>query len=66
MYHIIVNSTRLKGKNADSIDIVKSVFDRAGKQYEFHYTEHAGHAKEIAAKRRDLSPWAATGRCTRF
>lgn len=50
MYHIIVNSTRLKGKNADSIDIVKSVFDRAGKQYEFHYTEHAGHAKEIAAE----------------
>ena len=50
MYHIIVNSTRLKGKDADAIDIIKSVFDRAGKQYSIHLTEYAGHAAKIAAE----------------
>lgn len=50
MYHIIVNSTRLKGKNSGDLDIVKDVFDRAGKQYEIHYTEYAGHAAKIAAQ----------------
>ena len=50
MYHIIVNSKRVKGKNADSPEIVKSVLDRAGKQYEMHFTEYAGHARDIAAR----------------
>ena len=48
MYHIIVNSKRVNGKNASAVDIVKNVFDRAGKQYEFHYTEYSGHARKIA------------------
>ncbi len=50
MYHLIVNSTRLNGKNADDLDIIKSVFDRAGKQYAIHMTEYAGHAAKIAGE----------------
>ena len=50
MYHIIVNTTRIKGKNANDIEIVKSVFDRAGKQYTIHPTKYAGHAAKIAAE----------------
>lgn len=50
MYHIIVNSLNIKGKNANKLNIVKAVFDRSGKQYEIHMTEHRGHAREIAAE----------------
>ncbi len=48
MYHIIVNSKRVRGKRAAYIDTVKAVFERAGKQICFHFTEYAGHAKAIA------------------
>lgn len=47
MYHIIVNSRKLNKKDK-KIDVVKSVFDRAGKDYAFYMTEYKGHAKEIA------------------
>lgn len=50
MYHIVANSLNLKGKNANALDTVKSVFDRAGKTYRIHLTEHTGHAREIAAQ----------------
>lgn len=49
MYHIIVNSLRVSGENDRRIAEVKSVLDRAGKQYAFYFTDHAGHAREIAA-----------------
>ena len=50
MYHIIVNSTRVKGEDDANIAVVRSVLDRAGKQYEFHFTRHPGHASELAAQ----------------
>jgi YegS/Rv2252/BmrU family lipid kinase len=50
MYHIIVNSNRLKGKYCDELEKVKAVFDRAGKDYVIHTTNRAGHATEIAEK----------------
>ena len=50
MYHIIVNSKRVRGKKAEALEIVKNVFDRAGKKYEFHFTEYSGHAEKIAAE----------------
>lgn len=48
MYHIIVNSMRLKGKDKDNVEIVKNVFDRAGKDYVVHITEKPNHAKLLA------------------
>lgn len=50
MYHIIANSLNLKGKNANKLEIVKSVFERAGKQYAVHLTEYRGHARDLAAE----------------
>lgn len=49
MYHIIVNSARVK-KDDNTIKTVKSVLDRAGKQYEFYFTQYAGHATELAER----------------
>ena len=49
MYHIIVNSARVK-KDDNNIKTVKSVLDRAGKQYEFYFTQYAGHATELAER----------------
>ena len=48
MYHIIVNSLRVKGRDDENIKTVASVLDRAGKKYKFFFTEYAGHAAEIA------------------
>jgi YegS/Rv2252/BmrU family lipid kinase len=50
MYHVIANGNVFKGKYASDIDIVKDVFKRAGKDCFIHFTQHAGHAKEIAAE----------------
>lgn len=50
MYHIIINSNRIKGRAARKLDEVKNVFDRAGKSYCLHFTKYAGHAREIAAE----------------
>lgn len=49
MYHIIVNSLNIKGKNAKKLDTVLSVFERAGKQYAVYETEYRGHARKIAS-----------------
>ena len=49
MYHIIINSNRIKGRAARKLDEVKNVFDRAGKSYCLHFTKYAGHARDIAA-----------------
>lgn len=49
MYHIIVNGSRVN-ESSKEISAVKSVFERAGKEYTFHYTSRKGHAKEIAAE----------------
>jgi YegS/Rv2252/BmrU family lipid kinase len=48
MYHIIANGKYRKSKTSKSIEIVKWVFDRAGKEYTFHFTEYAGQATEFA------------------
>lgn len=48
MYHIIANGNVFKGKYADDINIAKGVLERAGKDCQIHFTEHAGHAKQIA------------------
>lgn len=50
MYYIIANSLHLKGKKAEKLETVKSVFDRAGIKYEILLTEHAGHAAEYARR----------------
>ena len=47
MYHILVNAERLKGKLANALNEVKAVFERAGKQFKVHFTNHQGHAREI-------------------
>lgn len=52
MYYVIANNLHLKGKNAKKIETVRSVFDHAGLDYRFLYTDHAGHAAEYA---RDIS-----------
>ena len=48
MYYLIVNELHTGGKNAKKLDIIKSVLDRAGRQYKILTTTHAGHAKEYA------------------
>jgi YegS/Rv2252/BmrU family lipid kinase len=48
MYDIIVNVAKLQGRNDTRLSVVKAVFERAGREYTFHYTDHPGHAKEIA------------------
>jgi YegS/Rv2252/BmrU family lipid kinase len=48
MYHIIANGKSTKGKRAKYCDIIRSVFDRAGKAYTFYFTQRPGQAKELA------------------
>ena len=47
MYHIIINELRLKGKHLKDVEAVKSVFEKTGKEYTFHYTQKVGDAKRI-------------------
>ena len=49
MYHLIVNGYNADEKAKDVLNAVKRVFETAGKELEIHKTDHAGHAKEIAA-----------------
>ncbi len=49
MYHIILNGYNVDEKTEAKINTVKEVFETAGKEITVHKTEHAGHAKEIAA-----------------
>lgn len=48
MHYIIINELHLKGKNVEKLDAVKSVFERAGIEYEILLTTHKGHATEYA------------------
>jgi diacylglycerol kinase (ATP) len=50
MYHIIANGKHINTKQAKGIETIQAVFERAGKECTFHYTEHAGQAKELAAE----------------
>lgn len=50
MYHVILNGNNADGKTAAKIETVKKVFEAAGKEITVHTTDHAGHAKEIAAE----------------
>ncbi len=50
MYHVIVNGTNPHKKKTEHIEKVRQVFIKAGKEVEIHITDHAGHAKEIAAE----------------
>ena len=45
LYYIIANATHLNGKNTEQLDIVKHVFERAGREYEVLPTSKAGDAK---------------------
>ena len=47
MYDVIVNGINLS-RNEGALDAVKKVFQRAGKPYTLHFTQYAGHAREIA------------------
>lgn len=47
MFYIIANKLNTKNKNAEKIDKVKSVFERAGLKYEFLFTDRAGRAAEF-------------------
>lgn len=48
MHYIIANELHFKGKNAKKLDTVKTVFDRAGIEYEILFTTRKGHATEYA------------------
>ncbi|MGN1060940.1 MAG: diacylglycerol/lipid kinase family protein [Candidatus Coproplasma sp.] len=47
MYHVIANGSNLDRKKNRQLEEVKSTFERAGKEVEFHLTDHQGHATEI-------------------
>ena len=49
MYHLILNGYNVNEKTEAKICTVKEVFKIAGKEITVHKTDHAGHAKEIAA-----------------
>ncbi len=48
MYHLIVNASKGGKELEESLEIIKRVFAKAGKQCEVHLTEYGGHAGEIA------------------
>lgn len=50
MYHVIVNGSHPSNKKNERIEKVRKVFAKAGKEVEIHVTDHAGHAKELAAE----------------
>lgn len=50
MYHIIVNATHLKGKKIKDFELVKKVFENAGREYEVILTYEKGDAKTHAER----------------
>lgn len=50
LYYIIANGKRLKGENLKQLEIVKEVFEKAGKEYEVAFTYKRGDAKILAEK----------------
>ena len=49
MFHLIVNASKNEKETEEKLEIVKRVFEKAGRKCEVHKTLHAGHAKEIAS-----------------
>lgn len=47
MIYVVTNAKNSEGKNAKKLETVKQVFERAGLEYKFLFTEYAGHAGEI-------------------
>ena len=47
MYHLIVNASKQSQDTAKKIEIIKRVFENAGKQCQVHETLRPGHATEI-------------------
>lgn len=47
MYHVIANGANSDGKKAKLFEQVRATFENAGKQVEFHFTNHPKHATEI-------------------
>lgn len=50
MIYLIANEKHVKGKNSKKLDIVRGVFDRAGKKYEVLLTHKTGDAKAHAER----------------
>ena len=50
MFHIIINASKNSKETADKLEIIKSVFERAGRQCVIHETLRPGHAKQIAGE----------------
>ncbi|MGN1372981.1 MAG: diacylglycerol/lipid kinase family protein [Candidatus Coproplasma sp.] len=48
MYHIIAHNLNNDPKKIKQIEAIKAVFENAGKEVEFHFTDHPRHATEIA------------------
>ncbi len=50
MYHVILNGNNTDEKTEARVKTVKEVFKIAGKEITIHKTDHAGHARKIAAE----------------
>lgn len=50
MIYLIANEKHVSGKNSKKLDIVRGVFDRAGKKYEVLLTHRTGDAKTHAER----------------
>lgn len=48
MYHVIANGANTDEKKKKQFELVRSAFEKAGQEVEFHFTDHAHHATEIA------------------
>ncbi len=48
MYHVIINGGNFDDKKNKQVEEVRATFIKAGREVEFYYTDHAGHATEIA------------------
>ncbi|MGN0804608.1 MAG: diacylglycerol/lipid kinase family protein [Candidatus Coproplasma sp.] len=48
MYHVITNGTNFDDTKKAQLDIIAKVFEKAGKEYTLHITDHPHHATEIA------------------
>lgn len=50
MYHVITNGTNFDDTKKSTIETISKIFEKAGKQYTLHVTDHPCHATEIAAE----------------
>lgn len=49
LYHLIINGSNPNEKLRSALNIVKDVFETAGKELQIHETEFKGHAKNIVS-----------------